>query len=199
MTRGTRSTRQSSRSPNCSGDLIDPLRENGYDDLFTQQRALLAAVDAVSTPNSSAVSRRLRDRFSITTADLDAAVAAAGLFTSPTPAALQGGYENPYVLDRSSEPASVPRRSRSTTPAQRRVPVGSTPKLPAQSPRVARRNGDFFDLPANYFDSSPPRARSVSAVAEASLRPDTPRFLRVMLSPGDLTVSPRRWSVCTDV
>ncbi|GAB7330873.1 hypothetical protein MBLNU13_g02404t1 [Cladosporium sp. NU13] len=165
MARGTRSTRQSSRSRDHGGNLIDPLRENGYDDLFAQQRALLAAVDAVRTPNSPAVGRGLGDRFSITSENVDAAVAAAGLFRSPTPAALHSGYGDPYVLDRFSEPASVRRRSRSATPAQRRVPVGPTPTLPAQSLFVARGNGDFFDLPADYFDSSPPRARSVSAVA----------------------------------
>lgn len=70
-----------------------------------------------------------------------------------------------------NERASVPRRSRSVTPAQRRVPVGCTPTLSARSPPVARRNGDFFDLPANYFDSSPPKARSVSAVAGGEASP----------------------------
>lgn len=173
MTRSTRSNRQSSRSPNRWGDLIDPRRENDYDNLFAQQRALLAAVDAVPTPNSPAVSRRLGDRISITSEDLDAAIAAAtaDFFASPNSDALQFealDMPDPYS---DSERASVPRRSRSATPAQRRVPVGPTPTLSARSPPVARRNGDFFDLPANYFDSSPPRARSVSAVAGGEASP----------------------------
>lgn len=38
MARGTRSTRQPPRSANRRVDLIDPLRENGYDDLFSTLR-----------------------------------------------------------------------------------------------------------------------------------------------------------------
>ena len=167
MARGTRSTRRSSRSPNRWGDLIDPLRENGYDPLFAQQRALLAAIDVVPTPNSPAGSRRLGDRYSITSEDLDAAVAAAGLFTSPTSPALHSGYQDRNGLGPYSDngSASVPRRSRSATPSQRRAPVGPTPTLPAQSPLFS---GSGFGVP------SPPRARSVSAVAGGE---PSPRYI----------------------
>ena len=167
MARGTRSTRQSSRSPNRWGDLIDPLRENGYDPLFAQQQALLAAIDVVPTPNSPAGSRRLGDRYSITSEDLDAAVAAAGLFTSPTSPALHSGYGDRDVLGpySDSEAAGIPRRSRSATPSQRRAPVGPTPTLPAQSPLFS---GSGFGVP------SPPRARSVSAVAGGE---PSPRYI----------------------
>jgi len=165
MARGARSTRQSSRSPNRWGDLIDPLRENGYDNLFAQQRALLAAVDAVPTPTSPAVNRRLGAGFLVPDEDLDAAVAAAGLISSTTPAATRNRYEDLFSLDsepRASERASASRRSRSrsVTPAHRRAPVGSTPTLPAQSPPVL---GNWFGLPV-YFDPSIPRAPTVSAV-----------------------------------
>lgn len=159
MTRGTRSTRQSSRSPNRWGDLINPLHENGYDELFAQQRALLAAVDAVPTPTAPAANSLVPDE------DLDAAVVAADLIFSPTPAAIRSYYDDLFPVDsepRASERASASRRSRSrsVTPAHRRAPVGSTPTLPAQSPPVV---GNWFGLPV-YFDPSIPRAPTVSAV-----------------------------------
>jgi hypothetical protein len=171
MTRATRSTRQQSRSSDRLDELINlrryPVDPVEYDNLLQQHQALLAAIAAVPTPASPddellryQPAHPIFQDFGLILPDVPGGIFALDREDSATPEAASG--------------LRASRRSKSVTPASRgRVPVGSTPMLPAQSPPAGGRvNGGCFDLPANFFDSSPPRARAMPALAGGAPSPE---------------------------
>ncbi|KAM0713275.1 hypothetical protein Q7P35_000727 [Cladosporium inversicolor] len=174
MARGTRSNRQPSRSPNRSDDDSTNSLRNlvNFKTLLEQQRALLTAVEAVPTPTSPE-NPFLRYRYQ----------PIFGAFDQPLNETREAAPWVPFNAEARAAPEVVgqrasasrgPRsrsRSRSATRSHRRAPdtVGSTPTLSAHStpaPTAAggRFDGDFWDLPTDYFKSTSPRARAVSAV-----------------------------------
>ena len=140
MTRPTRSTRQSSRSPNqnrWADYAVNPLRQpDGHDNLGAEQQALLGAADAALALISPAFTRREQDgRVLLPREDFDG-FSSPLVPTTPTSPAIRRRYEdlfNPIspearaaALEAVGERASASRRSRSATPSRRGGPVGST-------------------------------------------------------------------------
>lgn len=163
MTRPTRSTRQSSRSPNQNRwayYAVNPLRQpDGHDNLGAEQQALLAAADAALALISPAFTRREPNgRVLLPREDFDG-FSSPLVPTTPTSPAVRRRHEDLFIpispearaaaQEVVGERASAFRRSRSATPSRRRALAGST-----RATSSTRQPGPLPNLVEGFFNGN---------------------------------------------